>query len=125
MERQYLLLQYPQGHYSFIKGHVETIDESEHHTAIRETEEETGITDLTFIEDFKEQVAYRYRRQGKMSHKQVIYFLAVTKERDVVISHEHQKFIWLPYEKALEKLTFDNDKRLIEKGESIVRQETL
>ena len=38
-----LLLQYPQGHWSFPKGHVEEGDANHHITASRELSEETGI----------------------------------------------------------------------------------
>jgi len=38
-----LLLQYPQGHWDFPKGHVEADDEDHHSTAQRELAEETGI----------------------------------------------------------------------------------
>ena len=42
-----LLLQYPQGHWSFPKGHVEDGDANHHITASRELAEETGIGDVT------------------------------------------------------------------------------
>ncbi len=38
-----LLLQYPQGHWDFPKGHVEESDDDHHATARRELGEETGI----------------------------------------------------------------------------------
>ena len=47
-----LLLQYPQGHWDFPKGHVEEGDDSFIATARRELSEETGITDLKFIDGF-------------------------------------------------------------------------
>ena len=46
-----LLLQYPQGHWDFPKGHVEESDDNRLSTAARELKEETGITDGRFIED--------------------------------------------------------------------------
>ena len=49
----FLLLHYPTGHWDFVKGKIEK-DESAQITAIRETKEETGITDVEFIEGFQE-----------------------------------------------------------------------
>jgi bis(5'-nucleosidyl)-tetraphosphatase len=120
-ERQYLVLHYPSGHFDFPKGHVEDIDESEFETAHRELVEETGIEDVEFIPEFREEVHYTYRRNGKPSLKQVVYFVGKTESHEVTISHEHQGFIWLPYGKAYEKLTFDNAKNLIEKAENFMK----
>ena len=47
----FLLLHYPSGHWDFVKGKMED-GESTHETAIREAREETGITDITFLENF-------------------------------------------------------------------------
>lgn len=49
--RCYLLLHYPSGHWDFPKGHVEE-REKRHETALRELEEETGISNLQFVENF-------------------------------------------------------------------------
>ena len=46
--RRYLLLNYPNGHWDFIKGGIED-GETPHETSIRETEEETRITDIKFV----------------------------------------------------------------------------
>ena len=43
--REYLLLQYLGGHWDFVKGKTEA-GESLKDTVIRETQEETGISDL-------------------------------------------------------------------------------
>ena len=48
-----LLLQYPQGHWSFPKGHVEASDLDNFSTAQRELLEETGISKVSLI-DFLE-----------------------------------------------------------------------
>ena len=56
-----LLLQYPQGHWDFPKGHVEESDEDHHATARRELLEETGIEEIEFIPEFVERSEYSYR----------------------------------------------------------------
>lgn len=119
--RQYLTLHYPSGHFDLPKGHVEEGEEdSEHLTAARELEEETGISNIEFIPGFRSEIFYTYNKKGKRSFKQVVFFLAKTDDEKVVISHEHQDFFWLSYEKALEQLTFDNAKNLVKKAEDLL-----
>jgi len=57
---RFLLLNYPQGHWDFVKGKVEE-GETLHETALRETKEETGISDIEFIDGFEESVEYDFR----------------------------------------------------------------
>ena len=102
-----LLLQYPQGHWDLPKGHVEVTDNDHLATVRRELGEETGITEITFIENFVERTAYTYRHKGKRMHKQVFWFLAETEQLDVKISHEHRGHLWLDWEQALAQLTHD------------------
>ncbi|HSB47748.1 MAG TPA: bis(5'-nucleosyl)-tetraphosphatase [Candidatus Bilamarchaeum sp.] len=114
--RLYLLLHYEEGHWDFPKGHVEE-GESEHEAAVRETIEETGIGELDFIVGFREGIEYSYKRGGKTMKKEVFFFLARTFFDEVTLSHEHTGFEWLPYEEALERLTYDNAKGILKKAE--------
>lgn len=115
-ERQYLLLHYPGGHWDFPKGHVEDYDKDEHATAHRELLEETGIADIEFVDGFRERVSYEYYvKGGEKSNKQVIFFIAKTELKEVKISHEHHAHIWLPYNAAFNKITFDNARNLLTK----------
>lgn len=118
--RFYLLLKYQGGHLDFVKGHVEK-GETEYETAQRELFEETGISDVEFIKGFREPIWYEYKRQGKPSKKQVIFFLGKTETKDVTISHEHQDFYWLPFDEALKKATFDNAKNLLKMAEKSLK----
>ncbi len=119
-ENLFLVLKYPGGHYDFPKGHVEIEDDDEKATALRELEEETGIKNLKFIEGYREEISYIYNRKNKLSNKHVIFFLGETDEETVKISHEHLHYYWLPYDDALQKLTFDNAKSLLKKAESLL-----
>jgi len=115
----YLLLHYEAGHWDFVKGNVEK-GESAEQTARRECEEETGIKELEFLAGFKEKIEYFYRRERETIHKQVMFLLAETKTKEVKISWEHVGFEWLPYEKALERLTYKNAKEVLEKAHSFL-----
>ncbi len=118
-KREYLLLHYPGGHWDLAKGHVEK-DETEEQTALRELEEETGITKVDLVDGYREVISYQYHRGKELSTKEVVYFLGKTTQDAVTISHEHQDFIWLPYQEAVDRLTFENAKALVRKAESII-----
>jgi bis(5'-nucleosidyl)-tetraphosphatase len=114
-QTKYLLLNYAAGHWDFVKGNVEP-NETETETVLRELKEETGITNATFIESFKETIAYFYRRQGLTVHKEVVFFIIETHTEKVELSFEHIGYIWLDYKHAMEKLNFKNAKDLLQKA---------
>ncbi len=117
-QHKYLLLHYPGGHWDYPKGHVEEHDDNEMATAQRELEEETGISDIEFIPDYHESMYYEFDRGKKERVKKtVIYFLAEATNKDVTISHEHKNFLWLPFQEAVKKLTFENARNLLRMAE--------
>lgn len=115
----FLLLNYPSGHWDFVKGKMEK-DETVHQTAIRETREETGITDIVFVDNFEEWIEYNFQFQGELVHKKVVFFLAETKSIEISISHEHLDYAWMDYQAALEKTTFENAKSILTKSKLLL-----
>jgi len=109
-----LLLQYPQGHWSFPKGHIEDDDEDHHSTALRELIEETGIKEIIIDENWNFRTEYTFKRKGKEIPKQVFWFLAETDELEVKISHEHTNYLWLNFEDCEKQLTFSQEKVLLQ-----------
>jgi len=116
----YLILHYEEGHWDFPKGKIEKGERVEE-TARREIAEESGITEVRFIPGFREKLKYFFRREGKTIAKTVYFSLAETSQKEVKLSFEHIGFEWLPYEKALERLTFDNAKRLLENANNFLK----
>jgi bis(5'-nucleosidyl)-tetraphosphatase len=119
--RKYLLLHYEGGHWDFVKGHVER-NETETDTVRRETEEETGLTDLTFIEGYRQPISYYYKRAGKTVYKEVVFFLVETGTNAVRLSREHVGFDWLTYERAIERLTYKNAKDTLRKAHEFLEK---
>ena len=118
-KKLFLLLHYPSGHWDFIKGKMEK-GETTHETAIRETKEETGITDIIFIENFEKWIEYNFKYKGELVQKKVVFFLAETKTEEIQISHEHIGYTWMDYNTAMEKTTFDNAKIVLTKAQKLL-----
>jgi 8-oxo-dGTP pyrophosphatase MutT (NUDIX family) len=115
----FLLLHYPSGHWDFVKGKMED-GESTHETAIREAREETGITDITFLENFEEWIKYDFQYKGELVHKKVVFFLAETKTKEIIISNEHLDYTWMDYNTSMEKTTFDNAKTVLTRAQTLL-----
>ena len=119
-ENEFLLLNYPQGHWDFIKGKMEK-NETPRETALRETKEETGISDIEFIDGFEESVEYNFRFNNENIHKKVIFLLAKTETLEtVILSHEHNDYLWLAYNDALKKTTYGNAKNVLSKANELL-----
>jgi 8-oxo-dGTP pyrophosphatase MutT (NUDIX family) len=122
--RRYLLLQHTNGaHWSFPKGTIED-GETSRETAQRELFEETSISQIEIIDGFKEIEKYHFISQGQDVDKEVIYFLARAKQKPVKLSWEHLQYLWLPFSKALEQLTYEGMKALLRKAEEFLNKST-
>lgn len=113
----YLVQQHVNGnHWAFAKGHVEA-NETEEETALREIEEETGITEVTLDMKFRESNVYSPKENVE---KEVIYFTAETSKATAFAVEnqeiEIQEILFLPYEAAIDQVTFPNDKLILEKA---------
>jgi len=84
-------------------------------TVLREIKEETGISDVNFVDGFEDKIEYYYQRDGELVHKEVFFFLAKTNTNHVKLSHEHLNFVWLKFNDALQKLTYKTAQNLLKK----------
>ena len=115
-ENEYLLLKYGLGHWEFVKGHKEE-NESDEQTVLRELGEETSITNAIVVKGFKEKYDYNFTFKGQKIHKYVHCYFIKSNTKDVKISYEHEDYVWLPFHKAINRLTYNNAKRLLKKAE--------
>ena len=115
----FLLLHYPTGHWDFVKGKTEA-GETNIQTALRETTEETGITDVSFVDGFEEWIKYRFSYLGEPVYKKVVFFLAETHTDKIELSDEHIDYLWLEYKDALKKTTYENAKRVLRRAHALL-----
>ena len=108
-----LLLQYPQGHWSFPKGHIEEDDKDHFATAKRELLEETGISEVSIVDGWMSRTEYTFFSKGTPTTKQVFWYLANTDELNVKLSHEHTNYMWVNFDEASEQLTFKQEVNLL------------
>ena len=131
-KREYLILQYPSGHFDFPKGHMEA-GENEEQTLRRETAEETGIRDLRVYPE-KVSIRYFYEARGNEYERRrregrgtlifnVVHFYPAEAvgSKEVTISHEHIGFEWLSFEAAIKKVTFENARKVLDETETDLR----
>ena len=110
---QFLLIQHWAGHWGFPKGHAEA-GETPLMAACREFEEETGVQAYEVIEGASFLEQYYFTKNKQTIEKTVTYFPAWVKSTAVTCQDkEIQNYCWLPFETALEKLTFAQGKRLL------------
>jgi bis(5'-nucleosidyl)-tetraphosphatase len=91
-------------------------------TALRETAEETGITDLKVIDGFARTIEYAVntKRRGKYV-KQVTYMLAVTKQPEVQRSSEHSDAGWFTLDDALARIEFEQMREVLRAAGTALR----
>ena len=109
-KKEVLLVHHNKGHWDFPKGHVED-GETEIQTAIREVKEETNI-------DVEVDEAYRYTVEYSPKEdviKEVVFFLAknINYNKNAQVE-EVSEVKWFKLEEALEKITYDTSKQLLQ-----------
>lgn len=110
----YLLLDYGR-HWDFPKGHLEG-EEDDLTAARRELLEETGIKEARVVPGFRHQITYYFRDRKKgLVRKTVVFFLGQTNADapDIVLSHEHEGFTFLPFDQALKRITYPNARHVL------------
>ncbi|MEM3610101.1 MAG: NUDIX domain-containing protein [Candidatus Anstonellales archaeon] len=115
-KREYLLVCGGKNFYwGFPKGWVEETETPER-TAMREIKEEVDL-DVELIPGFEEKISFFFKDKGDLVYKEVIFYLAKAKSKNVNLSYELKDYIWLDFDNAYKKLSYNNLKEVLKKAE--------
>jgi 8-oxo-dGTP pyrophosphatase MutT (NUDIX family) len=117
--REYLLLKSRPGDWEFPKGGVENGEELQQ-TAIREVKEEAGIDDFRLIDGFRDEYDYVFQADGQTIHKTVHLFIAESFEASAELSTEHRDLQWRDYEQAINTITQDGPREILEDADEFL-----
>jgi 8-oxo-dGTP pyrophosphatase MutT (NUDIX family) len=111
-KNEVLVVKHNAGHWDFPKGHMEK-GEDEFQTALREVKEETNI-DIELYKNYRYEIHYSPKENVD---KTVVFFLARNKSNELIKQDEEIANIgWFNYEEALNILTHDIAKELLQKS---------
>jgi 8-oxo-dGTP pyrophosphatase MutT (NUDIX family) len=117
--REYLLLKSRPGDWEFPKGGVENGEELQQ-TAIREIKEEAGIDDFRLVDGFREDYDYVFEANGRTIHKTVHLFIAKSFEASAELSKEHRDHQWRDYEQAINTITQNGPREILERADDFL-----
>jgi len=130
---QYLLLFMHDNYWNFPKGHIED-GESETEAAIRELNEETGISDIGLIKDWRQQTHFFFRQEregtSELIKKDLVLYLAkVEPDTHIDISDKVSKnevingYGWMDFKAASKYLRFKNLKEILAEADFYINSE--
>ena len=100
--------------WEFVKGRLEEGETDLEQALSREIEEETGLTQLKIVKKLPEKLEFK-AKEGELRKNDVFLVQgnldeAINLDQEVI---EHDGFKWVKAEKALELLTWPNQKELL------------
>ena len=120
-ERQYLLLERVVSHGGFWQSVTGSLEEGESHrqAAVREVLEETGIIsredeliELGLVNTFEIAPEWRAKYEPGVTHNEETCFALKVDRCEVRVDRtEHDGYAWQPYERAVEMLYWESNKR--------------
>jgi 8-oxo-dGTP pyrophosphatase MutT (NUDIX family) len=107
-----LLINVSGGRWQLPKGRLEAGETAEQ-AAVREVAEETGVRGT--VRAPLPAIEYWFSRSDRRIHKRVDYFLLdyLGGSTDDYDPHEVDGAAWMPWDEALGRLTFDNERRVV------------
>jgi 8-oxo-dGTP pyrophosphatase MutT (NUDIX family) len=118
-KRKYLLVrQVPSRNWGFAKGHVQP-GETEDETALREVLEESGLS-VKLLPHFRVETSYYSPKYD--TRNSVVLFLGEAETLDAKPGDDVDASVWLGFDAALAKLTFNNTRQLLKRAEKFLKE---
>jgi 8-oxo-dGTP pyrophosphatase MutT (NUDIX family) len=116
-----LLIRDPYGKWGLPKGHLEG-QETSVEAALREVEEETGLSPIRVGPDLGT-IDWYFRLEGRLIHKYCDYFLMVSTAGDPnpEVSEGITECAWVALDEAAETVAYDNARTVVQRACEIVR----
>lgn len=113
-----LMIQDRLGRWTIPKGHVEE-GESLEQTALREVEEETGLSNLA-IKDKLDKIHFFYRKEGKLIYMTThVFLMEALGDTDALVPENSEGIVdakWFPRAEALKLIEYKDTERLFNLG---------
>jgi ADP-ribose pyrophosphatase YjhB (NUDIX family) len=118
---RFLLIRDSYDNWGFPKGHLEE-GETPSDAALRETTEETGLSDLT-VQGPIRIIDWHFRFRGRHIHKYCHFFLLESRDGDAIPQADEgiTACRWCVLEEALETLSYDNARGVLKRAGDMVR----
>lgn len=113
---------FPSNRFALPKGHLESGESSEQ-AAVREVLEETGVT--AKIVSKVGVSKYPFKVGSEKIFKVVSYFLMEYVSGELSENEEVEELLWLPFEEAKKKLTYSDDKKILQSAAHLLQDNKL
>jgi 8-oxo-dGTP pyrophosphatase MutT (NUDIX family) len=120
---EFLLIRDPYANWGLPKGHIEGGETSES-AALREVEEETGLSDLAVVAQLPT-IDWFFRDRGKLVHKFCHFFLleCTSGEATPQLDEGITECLWLPADAALATVSYANAREVMLAGAEWLRRD--
>ena len=117
---QCLVIRDRYGQWGLPKGHLED-GESSKQAALREVNEETGLSDLELSEQLGV-TGWSFRAKGSVVHKSGTFYLMYSEEGDPMPQLEEgiTECVWVPAHEACSKIEYKNLHQILQKAQRVL-----
>lgn len=95
------------GFWQFVTGKVEQ-GESLEEAIRREILEETQVSDIKSVKN--PNISFSFKNHLNVKAIEYVFLVKLPPDVEIILNHEFEKYLWLPYKDALKRLKWPNQK---------------